>query len=261
MNDISHIVDAANSPCISYDRQIFDPVSKLWRYVEADPPSGSRWELGGPNSLGSPVTTRSVPGSVIATPSLPTPAAMHAAAAKRKPSSRLEVAAAARAIARRHRMVSHMHTHNGHERNTGHGHNNLHNNHGHHNGHGHIRRPWSPAQARPRTPVRASSGTIPTRKLSTYSEDGTILSGTATRHRNNNRGSYAKRTTSSHNYMDDNSYGHNGGRRIGFNSYDRRQFSNYSEDGSMLFSASASTAVANSSSQRHGQRQLSGFIR
>lgn len=85
MNDISHLVDAANSPCISYDRQIFDPASKLWRYVEADVPSlSSKWELG-PASLGSPVTTRSTPCSVSATPSLPTPAAMHAAARRRGP--------------------------------------------------------------------------------------------------------------------------------------------------------------------------------
>lgn len=102
MNDISHLVDAANSPCISYDRQIFDPVSKLWRYVEADEPTSSPWELGPPSSLGSPVTTRSATpaGAVAASPSLPTPSAMHAAAARRKV-PRSDTQAAVRGMGRR----------------------------------------------------------------------------------------------------------------------------------------------------------------
>ncbi|KAI0564845.1 nascent polypeptide-associated complex subunit alpha [Gracilaria domingensis] len=51
--DLSSIVDASNEPCVSYDRQIFDPVSKLWTYVEACQPSSSPWEL---RAVGSPVT-------------------------------------------------------------------------------------------------------------------------------------------------------------------------------------------------------------
>lgn len=53
INDLSDIVDASNEPCVSYDRQIFDPVSKLWTYVEASLPSSSPWEL---RAVGSPVT-------------------------------------------------------------------------------------------------------------------------------------------------------------------------------------------------------------
>lgn len=53
INDLTDIVDAANEPCVSYDRQIFDPVSKLWTYVEASLPSSSRWEL---RTVGSPIT-------------------------------------------------------------------------------------------------------------------------------------------------------------------------------------------------------------
>ncbi|PXF42274.1 hypothetical protein BWQ96_07993 [Gracilariopsis chorda] len=52
-NDLSSIVDASNEPCVSYDRQIFDPVSKLWTYVEACQPSSSPWEM---RAVGSPVT-------------------------------------------------------------------------------------------------------------------------------------------------------------------------------------------------------------
>lgn len=52
-NDLTDIVDASNEPCVSYDRQIFDPVSKLWTYVEASLPSSSPWEL---RAFGSPVT-------------------------------------------------------------------------------------------------------------------------------------------------------------------------------------------------------------
>ncbi len=132
MNDISHLVDAANSPCISYDRQIFDPNSKLWRYVEADIPyEASPWELG-PASLGSPVTTRSTAlasNSVTATPSLPTLSAMHAAASGRRKAARGEMAAFTRVMTRRHR------------------------------------RPWSPAPAPRRT---ANARRFP----STHSEDG-----------------------------------------------------------------------------------------
>lgn len=106
MNDISHLVDAANSPCISYDRQIFDPTSKMWRYVEFDIPyEASPRELG-PASLGSPVTTKSTAmtsNSVTATPSLPTLAAMHAAASDRRKPTRGEMAAFTRAMSRRHR--------------------------------------------------------------------------------------------------------------------------------------------------------------
>lgn len=53
INDLTDIVDASNEPCVSYDRQIFDPVSKLWTYVEASQPSSSPWEL---RAVGSPVT-------------------------------------------------------------------------------------------------------------------------------------------------------------------------------------------------------------
>lgn len=53
INDLTDIVDASNEPCVSYDRQIFDPVSKLWTYVEASQPSSSPWEL---RTVGSPVT-------------------------------------------------------------------------------------------------------------------------------------------------------------------------------------------------------------
>lgn len=53
INDLTNIVDASNEPCVSYDRQIFDPVSKLWTYVEACQPSSSPWEL---RAVGSPVT-------------------------------------------------------------------------------------------------------------------------------------------------------------------------------------------------------------
>lgn len=64
INDLTDIVDASCEPCISYDRQIFDPVSKLWTYVEASQPSSSPWELPSqPSSspwdlrtVGSPVT-------------------------------------------------------------------------------------------------------------------------------------------------------------------------------------------------------------
>lgn len=52
-NDLTDIVEASNEPCVSYDRQIFDPVSKLWTYVEASLPSSSPWEL---RAMGSPVT-------------------------------------------------------------------------------------------------------------------------------------------------------------------------------------------------------------
>ncbi|CAN8068137.1 unnamed protein product [Agarophyton chilense] len=51
--DLSSIIDASNEPCVSYDRQIFDPASKLWTYVEASQPSSSPWEL---RAVGSPVT-------------------------------------------------------------------------------------------------------------------------------------------------------------------------------------------------------------
>lgn len=53
INDLTDIVDASNEPCVSYDRQIFDPASKLWTYVEASQPSSSPWEL---RTVGSPVT-------------------------------------------------------------------------------------------------------------------------------------------------------------------------------------------------------------
>lgn len=53
INDLTDIVDASNEPCVSYDRQIFDPVSKLWTYVGASQPSSSPWEL---RTVGSPVT-------------------------------------------------------------------------------------------------------------------------------------------------------------------------------------------------------------
>lgn len=64
INDLTDIVDASCEPCVSYDRQIFDPVSKLWTYVEASQPSSSPWELPSqPSSspwdlrtVGSPVT-------------------------------------------------------------------------------------------------------------------------------------------------------------------------------------------------------------
>lgn len=64
INDLTNIVDASCEPCVSYDRQIFDPVSKLWTYVEASQPSSSPWELPSqPSSspwdmraVGSPVT-------------------------------------------------------------------------------------------------------------------------------------------------------------------------------------------------------------
>lgn len=52
-NDLTDIVDASNEPCVSYDRQIFDPVSKLWKYVELSQPSSSPWEL---RAVSSPVT-------------------------------------------------------------------------------------------------------------------------------------------------------------------------------------------------------------
>lgn len=81
MNDISDIIDRANSPCYSYDRQLFDPETKMWRYVEADEPTSSPWELG-PSSLGSPMTTSASSsattpatssGAPASAPSLPTP--------------------------------------------------------------------------------------------------------------------------------------------------------------------------------------------
>lgn len=53
INDMTDIVDASNEACVSYDRQLFDPVSKLWTYVEASQPSSSPWEL---RTVGSPVT-------------------------------------------------------------------------------------------------------------------------------------------------------------------------------------------------------------
>lgn len=53
INDLTNIVDAANEACVSYDRQIFDPVSKLWTYVGKSQPSSSPWEL---RAVGSPVT-------------------------------------------------------------------------------------------------------------------------------------------------------------------------------------------------------------
>lgn len=53
INDLTDIVDASNEPCVSYDRQIFDRVSKLWTYVEASQPSSSPWEL---RTVASPVT-------------------------------------------------------------------------------------------------------------------------------------------------------------------------------------------------------------
>lgn len=53
INDLTNIVVASNEPYVSYDRQIFDPVSKLWTYVEASQPSSSPWEL---RAVGSPVT-------------------------------------------------------------------------------------------------------------------------------------------------------------------------------------------------------------
>lgn len=53
INDMTDIVDASNEPYVSYDRQIFDRVSKLWTYVEASQPSSSPWEL---RTVASPVT-------------------------------------------------------------------------------------------------------------------------------------------------------------------------------------------------------------
>lgn len=53
INDLTDIVDASNEPCVSYDRQIFDRVSKLWTYVDKREPLSSPWEL---RTVSSPVT-------------------------------------------------------------------------------------------------------------------------------------------------------------------------------------------------------------
>lgn len=70
LDDLTEIVDAANEPCVSYDRQIFDPARKVWTYVEASQPTSSQWELGTTDEptachspVDSPVTCYSVAGT------------------------------------------------------------------------------------------------------------------------------------------------------------------------------------------------------